>query len=80
MKAILMSLLAFLFAAGPAGCVVREQRMPHSGVECVVPLGHVHDDQCGHYHFGGRWYYIQDHHHSPTCGHVFVEGSWTVGH
>ena len=79
MKALVMTFVVFLVASVAAGCIV-QQRQPHSGVECVVPMGHVHDDDCGHYHFGGRWYYIGDHRHSPTCGHVYVEGTWTVGH
>jgi hypothetical protein len=79
MKSMLMALLVSLVGTGAAGCVVHS-RNPHSGVETVVPLGHVHDDNCGHYHFGGRWYYCHDHRHGPGCGHINIEGSWTIGH
>jgi len=79
MKSLLMALLVSLVGAGAAGCIV-QSRNPHSGVEVVVPLGHVHDEFCGHYHFGGRWYYSHEHKHGPGCGHVYIEGSWTIGH
>ena len=79
MKTILMALMAAFMGAGVTGCVVHA-RGGHSGAECIVPEGHVHDDQCGHYHFGGRWYIQQGHRHGNGCGHVLIEGSWTVGH
>lgn len=79
MKTMLMALVASLMGAGAAGCVVHA-RAPHGGVEVVLPMGHVHDDFCGHYHFGGRWYYYQDHRHGDGCGHVFIGGHWTIGH
>jgi len=79
MKTILMALMAALVGAGASGCVVRAQG--HQGaVEVVVPEGHAHDDACGHYNFGARWYYLAGHRHGNGCGHVLVEGLWILGH
>lgn len=78
MKTMLLALMAALMGSG-AACVVAPGGS-HTGIECVVPVGHVHDDLCGHYHFGGRWYYLHGHRHGNSCGHVVIEGAWTIGH
>lgn len=59
--------------------VVYEQgSSPHADVPAAIPVGHVHDDFCGHYVYRGVWYFQPDHVHGPGCGHVFVHGQWTV--
>ncbi len=57
-----------------AGCYV--EAYPPVGAEVVVEPGHVHTEWCGHYYYGGRWYYSQGHRHGPGCGHVLRGGVW----
>lgn len=46
--------------------------------EWTIVAGHQHDDNCGHYHDGGRWYAHGGHRHGPSCGHHFRGGIWIV--
>lgn len=46
--------------------------------EWSVVATHQHDDNCGHYHHGGRWYAQGEHRHGPSCGHHFRGGIWIV--
>ncbi len=80
MKTILTILFASIVGAGLSGCVVRAHGSGHGhgGVEVVIPALHVHDDHCGHYYHGDRWYHHHGHRHGHGCGHVYIGGRWTV--
>ena len=69
-------MIAFLALIGfsAAGCVVHPH--PHHGAVVVIPVGHVHSEHCGHYHYRGGWYYAEGHHHGPGCGHIHRDGVW----
>jgi hypothetical protein len=69
-----LALILVLFGVTVAGgCVVAAG--PHGEV-AVIEAGHVHSEACGHYYYGGRWYYHAHHHHGPGCGHVYRGGVW----
>jgi hypothetical protein len=60
-----------------AGCVVHGHG-PHAHVHgpvVSIEAGHIHDDACGHYYWGGRWYHAR-HAHGPGCGHHYRGGMW----
>jgi hypothetical protein len=76
MKRILTLAFAALVISGLTGCVA--VATPY-GVAVAVPVGHIHDDCCGHYNYGGSCYYWAGHVHGPGCGHVCRGGVWIVG-
>jgi hypothetical protein len=71
-------LIAALALGLTAGCVVHRHG-GHShvhGPPVAVTVGHAHDDHCGHYYRGGRWYHHGGHRHQHGCGHHFQGGLW----
>jgi hypothetical protein len=73
--------LTFAAALGIAlsGCIIHAHgHPPHGAVTVVVPGGHVHSANCGHYHHRGRWYYWKGHVHGAGCGHAFKGGIWII--
>jgi len=77
MKLFMTVAAALLLGAGLTGCIF-VGRPHHRGVAVVVPVGHVHDVHCGHYHYHGKWYHWQGHVHGPGCGHFFRGGIWII--
>lgn len=71
-----MRIAILILAAGAfGGCILHSHRHPR---HCEpVYVEHVHDDYCGHYHWRGRWYYVERHAHGPGCGHTWVQERWT---
>ena len=49
-----------------------------AGVIVIPPKGHHHNEGCGHYFHGGRWYQLDDHHHGHGCGHHSDRGRWVL--
>ena len=89
MKAMMTIVAAGAIGLGLSGCLVGrhhdhygDDRHYHNsgGVEVVVPVGHIHDDHCGHYYHRDRWYHHSRHRHGRDCGHVFIGGRWTHRH
>ena len=78
MKTSLAILLACVMGSGLSACIVHGHGRGHTGVAVVIPVAHVHDDSCGHYHLGDSWYHHQGHRHSSNCGHVYIGGRWTL--
>lgn len=83
MKAILTMVSAAVIGFGLSACVHRHHdgrgdEHDHGGVEVVIPRGHVHDDDCGHYYHRDRWYHHRSHRHGRNCGHHYVGGRWVI--
>jgi hypothetical protein len=72
MKTLTLFLMIVALAA-VGGCYVEAHPV---GEVAVIEAGHVHSDTCGHYYYGGRWYYAAHHQHGPGCGHVYRGGIW----
>lgn len=80
-RLILFAAGLFLAACVLPGCLVHRHRghvhgHGHVDVEVAVPVVHVHDEFCGHYYYGGVWYYSAGHRHGHGCGHVHRGGRW----
>ncbi len=75
MKTLMILALALGATMLPA-CVVRG---PH-GTVAVIPSGHVHSDDCGHYQRRGAWYHHDNHRHGQGCGHTYSGGVWLSVH
>ncbi len=68
--------IAWLAACG--GAPIRpHSEDPMGGVLCTyIPRDHFHDEQCGHYVFNNRWYYLSGHDHRIGCGHHQINKVW----
>ena len=83
MKRGMLATLALIAvtAAAIGGCVVHAHPgHVHAmyGPPVVIETAHVHTDACGHFYYGGRWYYSSGHRHVVGCGHVWRGGMWVV--
>jgi len=48
------------------------------GQQVIINANHRHSLYCGHYRYGGRWYYIPQHVHGINCSHEIEAGVWVL--
>lgn len=65
-------------APPPQKTVVVEQHPSPPPRVVVIEKGHVHNEHCGHYMHGDRWYHQERHVHGRGCGHHWDGHAWVV--
>ena len=81
MKNTILKLSAVaIIASSLAACAPRRVAIVHTprGNAVVIKKGHVHNNHCGHYRVGTKWYFVKGHVHKKKCGHAKVKGVWIV--
>ena len=79
-KLMILATLAVITAFTAGGCIIETHPHHHRvyGPAVVIGAGHVHSEVCGHFWYGGHWYYTEGHRHVVGCGHVWRGGMWVV--
>ena len=74
MKNWMMAGLIAMAGVVVPGCFHRH----HGDLDLVIPHGHVHSHDCGHWFAKGKWHHSHGHVHGPGCGHHHHGGIWKV--
>lgn len=78
MRILLGAVLAILLVSGLSGCIIAREHNGHIDYDVIIPRGHVHSHDCGHYQHHGRWLFLRGHVHGHNCGHHHVNGVWII--